>query len=487
MHTLPPEHPKWKKRADWISKDFCGPKTMRSMLASMLSFCNGNSDQDIICHWCLPGCCANHSECVAKLLQYVIGFFSCGYPTPLLYRFKHFGPASSYMKIGCAFHNLVPRTFVAMQSVVELDSDLSAVIEVLLADTGRCEQVVSNVYTQEDLQQVVSEMLDNQVDYATQNSIRKKLICQELSSKDFRKNAFLIDTLLQPFEHGVNFCFKRTSTLHELCALGTDHPKHHELMQQSKGKFLHAVTGGLGKELISSFMTNLNFRLHDSIEIGLGGEVDDSFLQQVFNLVIVCCTDTWRRFVDEFDQTPFSLFQLIGLSDDKFIKVWCSLCCKFQACTSCVDDTFTATLLSAFPEEVWQGSAEQKVALKAKIESLLLDIAAWCPMTSDAVEVRNGNIQWLLSRRGNVQLKGVHRAVEESILQCLINRHQWVAHVLECGDLPSKLSASSIRKMSGSKSSNQFTKSLGKDTCPQPVDTRLDWTTLGESKVMVPG
>ena len=321
-----------------------------------------------------------------------------------------------------------------------------------------------NSYSNEDIQQLVSEMLDNSLDYATQNAVRKRLVCDEVSSPNFKKNVFLVDTLLQPFEHGVNFLFGRTTILHELSALGAEHPRHDDLLQKCRGMFLRTVTGQLGQELIQEFMQNLRFRLHQSIEIGLQGDVEQSYLQQVFTLVIVCCTDTWRRFVAEFDKPPFCLFQLVGSSVAAFVGEWSRLSQAYKHCSSCVDDTFTSSLLSIFPQELLQGPQLQTEALQQKVEALLLDIAGWCPLTSDLCEIRNGNVQWLVSRRGKMQLKGHEAALEESILQSLINTYHWTEHVVQGDTLPSKLTSSSIKKMTGSKSSNQFTKSLGKDT-----------------------
>lgn len=466
MQSLPPDFDKWKARADWILKDYCSSsKRSKAALTSLLQFCNGDTAQDVVCHWCLPGCCQSNSECVTKLLRLCIPFFSAGYGTPLLYRFKHYGPASSYMKVGCALHNLVPRTLLQMQSGAQVDDQLSSMLDVLLADTSRkYERVDTNSFSSEDIQHLVSEMMDNSVDFATQNAVRRKLVCDDVSSPNFHRNTFLVDTLLQPFEHSVNFFFSRTTILHELSALGAEHPKHDELLQKSKGMFLRTVHGDLGRELIREFMNNLRFRLHLAIEVGLQGDVDNSYLQQVFNLVVLCCTDTWRRFVAEFEGPPFSLFQLIGASNDAFVDEWSRLWDAFSSCSSCVDDTFTSTLLALFPKELCQGSPSQKEGFQQKVERLLLDIAGWCPLTSDSCEIRNGNTQWLVSRRGKTQLKGQQASVEESILQSLINTYHWIDHAVQHDTLPSKQTTSSIKKMSGSKSSNQFTKSLGKDT-----------------------
>ncbi|CAK9115221.1 PARP-type domain-containing protein (Fragment) [Durusdinium trenchii] len=324
--------------------------------------------------------------------------------------------------------------------------------------------------------------MDADTNYAAKNSVRKRLICEELSSPDFHKNVYVIDSLLQPFELGINYCFARTAILHELTALGSDHPRHNDLLQQSRGKFLHVVRGDLGRDVIQGFMQNLKYKLHDAIEIGLGGDVEASYLQNVFSLIIVCSTDSWRRLIYVFDQPPFSLFRTVGVSTEDFVEAWSGLHDKFQSCTSCVDPTFTAVLLKAFPRLFSDSSQGEQEAVQKQVQDLLLDISGWCPLTSDLCEIRNGNIQWLTSRRGNTHLKGTETSIEESLLQQLINTHEWAQHVLEPDTMPTRLTASSIRKMVGTKSSNQFTKSVGKDAV-----TLARWNIFQKHKLQEQG
>ena len=465
MHSLPAESAHWRSRSDWILRDYsCQSKSGKKALVEMLRFCNGDTRNDIIIHWCVGDCCNSDVDSVNKLVKKVLVFFCNGFPLPLLYRFKHYSPASAYMKVGTAFHNILGRTFLQLHSGHdEADENLSSMI-VILTDTSRkvpkCEP---GELSQQDLQIAISDFMDADTNYAAKNSVRKRLICEELSSPDFHKNVYVIDSLLQPFELGINYCFARTAILHELTALGSDHPRHNDLLQQSRGKFLHVVRGDLGRDVIQGFMQNLKYKLHDAIEIGLGGDVEASYLQNVFSLIIVCSTDSWRRLIYVFDQPPFSLFRTVGVSTEDFVEAWSGLHDKFQSCTSCVDPTFTAVLLKAFPRLFSDSSQGEQEAVQKQVQDLLLDISGWCPLTSDLCEIRNGNIQWLTSRRGNTHLKGTETSIEESLLQQLINTHEWAQHVLEPDTMPTRLTASSIRKMVGTKSSNQFTKSVGKD------------------------
>ena len=435
----------------------------------MLLFCNGNTVEDTIVHWCTDGCCDTDSDCVRKLLKVTIPWFGRGFAAPLLYRFKHFGPASSYMKVGLAFHRLLPRTIQHMQGAnpSSLDAETSRFLDTLLAEPDTASDRQGGSFTQQDLQIVMGELMDANMDYATSNSIRQKMVCQEIASAGFMSNTFLIDTLLQPFEHGVNFCFARTTLLHQLSALGSSHPKHDELLQKSRARFLDIIRGELGQRLIMSFMDNVKFRLHKMMELGLQGNASMDFLRTAFDLVVVCCTDTWRRMVYDFEQPPWSLFKLIGLSTEEFAQAWTEIIDVFERCPCCVDETFTAVLLAAFPGKLTEETVTRQANVQAAVEGLLLDIAAWCPMTSDLCEIKNGNVQWLVSRRGNTHLKGVENATEATFIQSLLNNYHWVEHVMEGSSMPSKRTSSSILKRVGTAGTNQFTRSHGKDPAPR--------------------
>ena len=432
---------------------------MEQGLADMFSFCNGNTQDDKIVHWCTPGCCKNDSDSINKLLKCVVPYFSKGYSVPLLYRFKHFGPASFYMKVGCALHNLLPRALDRLQSSSNsehLDPSMSALLDALLTESGRPSDhgIQAGMMGEHEFDTLLADVLDSQAGFAQQNSVRKKLIANEMQKPCFANHAILIDCLLQPFEHGVNFAFSRTTILHELCALGVNHPKHDALLQESRSKFLRCVTGKLGRELICTYIDTLNSKLAEAIDFGLDGS--SSFLQKAFDLVVVCCTDTWRRLVFEFEGLPWSLFSIVGMGTEEFVAFWSELVSAHARCAKCADDYFTSTLLSVFPHDLRELPGQQEFVQK-EIQSLLLDIATWCPLTSDMCEIKNGQVQWLTSRRGKARVLAARASVELSLLQSAIQTQSWVEHKLHGDSMPSNKSAASILQMSGTKSTNQYT------------------------------
>ena len=85
------------------------------------SFCNGSPDQDEVGHWCIVGQCdqcadLSADEQIALALRAFLDLFGRGFKTPLLQRWKHYGPASRYMLCGMALHKILPRTLLHMSS-----------------------------------------------------------------------------------------------------------------------------------------------------------------------------------------------------------------------------------------------------------------------------------------------------------------------------------------------------------------------------------
>ena len=231
----------------------------------MLEFLNGNTAESPIIHWCTPGCCQNNSDAIAKVLRLTIPFFSRGFAVPLLYRFKHFAPASSFLKVGVTIHNILPRALLMFGK--ELDPEASSWIDTLLApDTSKQPaNAAPGALSTDDFEFLLGQLMDSDMGFNKQNSVRRKLIEKEVSGPHFSHHAVIVDSILGPFEHGVNFLFSRTSTLHELCSLSSLHPKHDELLQQSVSRFLKVVTGSLGRKLLREFMDLLTHKLHETI------------------------------------------------------------------------------------------------------------------------------------------------------------------------------------------------------------------------------
>ena len=92
-----------------------------------------------------------------------------------------------------------------------------------------------------------------------------------------------------------------------------------------------------------------------------------------------------------------------------------------------------------------------------EIQDTLLEVCTWTPLTSDAVEILNGQTQWCLSRRGKQFVKQGRAAVETSLLARAVKHHTWLTQTVGADILPNKRVASGIRRLAGTRSSNQYT------------------------------
>ena len=75
---------------------------------------NGNPRSETITHFCIgPSCCANKDQARTSLLT-SFGEMFAYMSVPLLYRWKHCTEACNFVREGCFFHRILPRTLEAM-------------------------------------------------------------------------------------------------------------------------------------------------------------------------------------------------------------------------------------------------------------------------------------------------------------------------------------------------------------------------------------
>ena len=159
VYELPEDMQTWKERTSWLLQDFVtSAKTTLKAFEDMVSFGNGDSTKSTVVHWCLmasdgrSACCQSDSEALCKMLSHVVPAFSNGFPTPLLYRMNHYGQASSYIKLGCCYFNLVPRALKMMQTM-DPNSDSMSLVDVFLQESGF-------QAGEADLQQLIADAMD---------------------------------------------------------------------------------------------------------------------------------------------------------------------------------------------------------------------------------------------------------------------------------------------------------------------------------------
>ena len=462
MHELPEDFPKWKKRAEWISRNYQAPgKEAAEAVKKILQFFNGDTSCSTMVHWC-TGCCESDEQARSKALRLLAPLLGKGYPIPFLSRFKHFGPAISYIKFTCTLHRILPKILNGMKEGSKPSSELASMVDSLLSDSSIAPTKAGHI-TEEEMQTLIGGILDADLSYSLQNSVRKNMIFKAVSHQDFDHHAIIMACLLEPIDIAINELFSRTKILHQIGNIGWVDPQYDELVQKSRAKFFRVVRGDLGRDLMVRYQSILVKELAESIDMGMDIESRPDLLQLAFTLVLVGISDCWRRLVHEFSRPPFSVFSLANSSTAAFIEQWRILHEVRANCSSCVDDTFTEVLLSQLSmSELLSASPAQQESAISIIKQVLLDLAGTIPLSSDLVEIKNGVVQWAVSRRGKQQIKNPTTARETSILQACIKQFDFVKPMADADTMPSRKTSSSILKMSGIQSTNQYSKDFGK-------------------------
>lgn len=468
MFQYPEEMATWKRRAAWLLKDFQSPsKTTVKLLADILDFFNGDTTQPLFVHWCLQNdgsgkpCCADETESLNKGIALLVAFLSKGYAVPLLYRMKHYGPAAAFMRVVCCLHNILPRVLQVsgdkqkMKAANQPGSDFSGIVDTLLADNTPAQSQADQMLSKTDFETLLATVLDEDRNYAAQNGARNSLVQKEVSHPRFYQSSIIIDCLVQRMEHGINFFLRRTKILYDLQYNSHANKNCESLKLESRERFLKVIRGGLGVELLASYMDLLNNGLHEAIEMGLDGTQQQ--LDLIFQMVVSCMTDLHRRLVQEFHGAPFALLTLCDVPPESFALAWNSLQYRFSRCENCVDAEFTASFLTKYPMRFSTPLTEEELQVIKEIQDTLLEVCTWTPLTSDAVEILNGQTQWCLSRRGKQFVKQGRAAVETSLLARAVKHHTCLTQTVGADILPNKRVASGIRRLAGTRSSNQYT------------------------------
>ena len=314
-----------------------------------------------------------------KTLRCVVPLFSRGFGVPLLYRFKHYSHAASFVKTMCCCFSLLPRVLAQMEENAVNQSDassrLSGMVEALLQDVAAATQGA------EEFQSRLDELLDNDLSFSVQNSVRKKLVNQEVSKPGFIQSAIVIDIIVGAMEFGVHVFFERTGWLSKICSLGSQHGEYANLVEKSKKTFLEVVSGELGRVLIDRTMSLLDDDLAKSITMGLDATAER--LSLFFKLVVACASDLFRRMVLEFSHYPFRLFEWLspGYTVDQFAHFWDRLVEHKSKCPGCVDLSFTSVILDENPGPLSGQARDYQEHFFSEMKELLSQLRVTHPST----------------------------------------------------------------------------------------------------------
>ena len=462
MSELPDEMETWKLRTEWLRKGYdSNSKRAVRTFDELMSFCNGDSTSTTMTHWCLPGCCDSDESALQKVMKLLVPLICRGYPCPLLYRFKHYKVASSYMKSFCCLNSVLPRSLTQMKENSDKRQDaanrLGDMVDSLLQETG---WVFFEDQGQEECQSFqakLGELLDNDLSYSLQNGVRKRLVTDEISKPEFSQSAILIDTIVDAMEVGTNLFLQRTTWLTKLSAFGSGHPEYPELVKRSTFSFVQIVSGALGRKLICKTMDLLDSGLQEASHMGL--DTNPHSLLLFFKLIIAAVTDLWRRMDFDLSVYPFRVFTWLehGQKLEDFVGLWDTMIMDRRRCSNCMDATFTSVLADTYPMTLKDEPRNVQRAIQKDILDLLGHIAAFTPVNSDCVEIKNGQLQWAVAKRGGQFVKAGKSAAEVSLLQSAVRPHGVLHGDVYDRTMPSRLTSSAIRRQVGVASKNQHT------------------------------
>ena len=451
VHELPDQSRTWKLLSDDLRASFrCRSKIRRENFDQMLDFLNGDLDSESVIHYCVDSpdgcCCSNEAEALAKCLQLAVRFFARGYPPPLLYRFKHFDEAVSFVTAGTCIHKLLTQALATMGLGDVLDSKLQVLVDKLLSDVD-----IQAAGT--DDTDAACFVDDNDVgfdSYQAQNAKRKQLVHQEITKPGFGQSALIVDFIIRPIDGMINRLFRRSARLSKLTLLGTRYSGWEEDAEKSRSLFLELVSGQFGWQCIDKYCALISGGMEPVHRMGLGSQ----HFKTLFVLAVHLISDMWRRLVHEHSTPQFQILKLAGMTLEQFVLQWDRLISQRQQCQNCFDSCFSMKVLNICGELAGEPHDVQNRVF-SEMMTILTDIATFAPVSSDPVEVKNGQVQSVASRRGNMAVKGPKSAKESSFLQSAIRDHELAKHWVESQVLPTKAKVSGILRRAGMTGSNQ--------------------------------
>ncbi len=465
VQQLPTQSPEWHATREMLRGTFrsqSNSKLRREHFLKCLDFFNGDLRSECVFHFCIDSeqrpCCKGAQDSLSKCLKLIVPFLARGYCVPLLYRFKHYDEAVSFLTFGCAVHKLLLRTLGQMDLERSANSQEMKLVESLLEDVNLAgdadDGTAATTFNDDPLSQ--SE------NFQSFNAKRKQLVHQEITRAGFSSSTDIVNFMIKPMDDQINQLFHRSALLTKLTLLGPNDERWKENMLKSKGLFQSIVSGDFGWRIIGTYTNKFLHELStlELTQVDLGNAKN---MDTLFVMMLLIITDTWKRFVHDYAAAyPFKLFQLLTDDVEQFVASWDAFQQDKLRCAKCMDAAFSKTLLDAFPAKLGLEGFPLQKSVYHKVQLLLNDIAVFSPLTSDPVEIKNGQVQHSSSRRGNQAVKMPLASKETSFLNSAIRDFELLKHFVEEKTLPARKVTSGILKRVGMFGSNQFSFEEGK-------------------------
>ena len=372
---VPEDFAAWRKDAESIRKHYWSFSVRkREALTNILEFLNGDLRQFAVVHHCQfdscgNPCCRDAKESLNKALRLIVPWFAGGFQVPLLYRFKHYDQAAGFIHIGASVHRLLIRALalVDTEAAQSLHGVSSEVIEKLMG------HIEADELDLEDL------IVDQEESFQQTNMKRKQLVKAETAKPAFAESTLIVSLAISPMEGLLNRLFKRTSLISKLTLLGEMDAKFQESVLESMVLFLDMMSGRVGWSVVAAYQKMFNEGVHEALASGRLKPTSSS-LQTILTMVIICMTDSWRRFVLDHGSFPHILFQLVDADLPTFCELWRGFQETLARCPDCVDDDFSKVLLSAFATDLESQPLEVQTDTAGQVTALLAHIATYAPL-----------------------------------------------------------------------------------------------------------
>lgn len=128
-------------------------------------------------------------------------------------------------------------------------------------------------------------------------------------------------------------------------------------------------------------------------------------------MVLVQIGDVWRRFCHKRECFPYILWRLCNAEGEALAALIEDFQRQASQCPSCIDAEFSSVLLSYIPKPFSLSNGERCKRAR-EVQLFLRDVAAFCPISTDATEALHGFAQSKLHRfRGNKPTDAVSKEI----------------------------------------------------------------------------
>ena len=208
----------------------------------------------------------------------------------------------------------------------------------------------------------------------------------------------------------------------------------------SRRFFLDFASGKFGQDIVRDFLNILLFAFKENVCKDLGPR--PSRAMEVFSGVLFGMGDCWRRFVHQVDCYPWKLFELAVMSERDFLSRWSDVHKQLSKCPCCLDIELTRGLLAASPDPDDSAACKE---FYVQVAQLLIDMATFTPLSTDAVEVLHGQLQNVIQKfRGRGKL--ARGCSERSVFHSLVTEHRRTLETLKAETLPNARLVSLINR-----------------------------------------